>query len=267
MSIATAVREGSAVAWADRRRRAADLVARQPYAAEVLSLYGALLDVQERAAAAALESPPTRDGLVAFVVARSLPGVMDVTTAAGTEYLREASLLAFHEREPEAIIADWLAGAEQSPTDRYLARAATEPVLETLPQLAPATDGATDSKRCPSCGGLPQLGYVPNSGEALLTAPRHLLCSRCGTSWKFPRLTCAACGETETARLPIYRATEQLPHLRVDACETCARYLITVELGKEPAAVPVVDELAALPLDLDAKERGLTKVTPNLMGF
>ncbi|MHB8631488.1 MAG: hypothetical protein ACYC9W_06130, partial [Candidatus Limnocylindria bacterium] len=162
MSIATAVREGSAVAWADRRRRAAELVARQAYAAEVLTLYGALLDVQERAAAAALESPPTRDGLVAFVVERSLPGVMDVTTAAGTEYLREASLLAFHEREPEAIIADWLAGAEQSPTDRYLARAATEPVLETLPQLAPATDGATDPKRCPSCGGLPQLSYVPN---------------------------------------------------------------------------------------------------------
>jgi hypothetical protein len=31
--------------------------------------------------------------------------------------------------------------------------------------------------------------------------------------------------------------------------------------------VPEVDELAALPLDLFAAERGLFKITPNLMGF
>jgi hypothetical protein len=29
----------------------------------------------------------------------------------------------------------------------------------------------------------------------------------------------------------------------------------------------VVDELAALPLDLVARERGFTKIIPNLMGF
>ena len=34
-----------------------------------------------------------------------------------------------------------------------------------------------------------------------------------------------------------------------------------------PRAVPEVDELVALPLDLYAGEHGLTKITPNLMGF
>ena len=32
-------------------------------------------------------------------------------------------------------------------------------------------------------------------------------------------------------------------------------------------AVPVVDEMAALPLDLYAVEQGFAKITPNLMGF
>ena len=38
-------------------------------------------------------------------------------------------------------------------------------------------------------------------------------------------------------------------------------------MARDARAVPEVDELAALPLDLYAADQGLTKVTPNLMGF
>jgi formate dehydrogenase maturation protein FdhE len=57
------------------------------------------------------------------------------------------------------------------------------------------------------------------------------------------------------------------PNLRVAGCDTCRRYLIEVDLAQDGRAVPEVDELAALPLDLYAADQGLTKVTPNLMGF
>jgi formate dehydrogenase maturation protein FdhE len=57
------------------------------------------------------------------------------------------------------------------------------------------------------------------------------------------------------------------PHLRIDACTRCERYLIDVDTGRDPRAVPEVDELAAVPLDLYATERGLSKITPNLLGF
>jgi formate dehydrogenase maturation protein FdhE len=57
------------------------------------------------------------------------------------------------------------------------------------------------------------------------------------------------------------------PHLRIASCSTCNRYLIEVDMAGDPRAVPEVDELAALPLDLYAADHGLTKVTPNLMGF
>ena len=57
------------------------------------------------------------------------------------------------------------------------------------------------------------------------------------------------------------------PHLRIESCSSCNRYLIDVDLGHDARAVPEVDELTALPLDLDAAERGLSKITPNLMGF
>ena len=100
-----------------------------------------------------------------------------------------------------------------------------------------------------------------------MTAPRHLLCSRCGGSWIHERTACPACGERSTAKLPIFADPERLPTLRADACETCRRYLITVDGRKDPAAVPIADELVALPLDLHARERGFAKIVPNLMGI
>ncbi|MGH7303543.1 MAG: formate dehydrogenase accessory protein FdhE, partial [Candidatus Rokuibacteriota bacterium] len=146
--------------------------------------------------------------------------------------------------------------------------AASAPVLEALgPAAGGACPGPPAEGGCPRCGGLPQLSYLTEAGEALVTGPRMLLCCRCGDSWVHARMTCAGCGEQTTNKLPIFADAERFPHLRADACETCRRYLITIDLRKDPDAVPVVDELAALPLDLYVKERGFTKIVPNLMAI
>ena len=104
-------------------------------------------------------------------------------------------------------------------------------------------------------------------------------------------MTCAACGEDRSAKLTIFsehgttsgehgsvvRGLQRVvpahdpgavfPHLRIEACESCRGYLLSIDLAADPGAVAVVDELAAIPLDLYARERGFTKITPNLMGF
>lgn len=80
-------------------------------------------------------------------------------------------------------------------------------------------------------------------------------------------MTCPGCGERSTAKQPIYAESERFPHMRVDACESCRRYLMTLDFRKDSEAVPVVDELAGLPLDLYVQERGFTKIVPNLMGI
>ena len=256
-----------AAPWSERRRRARELGRRESYAGDVLALYLALLDPQERAFEAAIAERPVPADIPAFVVARALPGVMEAVVARGTELLRETAILAFHEGRVEEMVRQWLACAALEPADLFLARAAASPVLEALPDVARATGQPSDERHCATCGGLPQLAFFANSGEALVSGARYLVCSRCADRWQYPRMTCAGCGEKDTARLPVYRASEILPHTRVDACESCRTYLITVEMAKDPAAVPLVDEIAALPLDIDAKERGFTKVTPNLMGF
>jgi len=254
--------------YAARRERARELGARYDFAQEPLALYLALVDAQERVFERALADRPSADDLPEYVVRVALPGVMEAAVAAGPESLREAVLTRFHDGDLAAIVDSWLRGEEGSGTDTFLARASAGPALEALPELAAALRRADpEERRCPRCGGLPQLAVFADSGEALLTSQRQLVCSRCAHEWTMSRMTCASCGETAGAKMPILSDVDQFPHLRIDACEMCRRYLITVDLRKDPRAVPLVDELAALPLDLVAAERGYTKIARNLMGF
>jgi FdhE protein len=256
------------VTYSERRDRARELGGRLDFAEQPLRLYLALVDAQERAAERALATRPAADEIAAFVVRDALPEIMEATVAAGPERLREAALVRFHEGDLEGIVEAWLAGEDQSGTDTFLARASTAPVLEALPDLAAGLRGGdTDDRRCPRCGGLPQLAVFAETSEALLTSPRKLVCSRCANEWVMSRMTCASCGEMSGSKMPILSDVELFPHLRIDACEICRRYLITVDQRKDPRAVPIVDELAALPLDLVAAERGYTKIARNLMGF
>lgn len=268
--------------WPARRRRAEELCQRYPFAEEQLRLYSALTEVWEEACAA----PPSPGRLVSHAREKVLPRVLEATVAVGPELLAQGALARFHEADLDELLGRWLRGAEQAPIDRYLARASLDPLLEALgPSAAPVCSGPGGERNCPTCGGPPQVGWYAASGESLVSGRRQLLCARCGTSWPFARLGCPACGETEGRHLPVFGearghegelvvrglAAEDpsvlLPHLRVDACDSCRSFLVGVDLGRDVRAVPAVDELAALPLVLFANERGYHKLVPNLMGL
>lgn len=122
--------------------------------------------------------------------------------------------------------------------------------------------GVETSGRCPLCGGRPQVSVLREEGYG---AARSLLCSRCETEWRYRRVRCVACGEEDSGQLLSFHAPEW-PHVRVSACRSCAYYLKEVDLTRDGFAVPVVDEMATLPLDLVAAEEGYQKVEPNLVG-
>src|SRR5262244_2950327 len=91
--------------WNGRRRRAAQLRDRHPFAAEVLTLYLALLDVQEPAFEAARGRPPE----AAPGIARDLlPRVIDATAAAGPAKLAESAVARFHSADLDEMIGRWL---------------------------------------------------------------------------------------------------------------------------------------------------------------
>jgi len=115
---------------------------------------------------------------------------------------------------------------------------------------------------CPLCGGRALFGVLRVEGDG---GKRCMVCSFCGYEWEFRRILCPTCGEEEETKLPVYVA-EQFPHIRVEACETCKFFVRTIDLTKDGHAVPVVDDLGAIPLTLWAHERGYSRLQPNLFG-
>lgn len=249
--------------WRLRRQRTDELLARYAFAGQLLGFYRALLPVQEKAFHAAEADHPSPADLPRYAADRVMPDVIDVTVAHGPRRLRDGVVERFCTADLPQLVTRWLSGAALTPFEVFLARASAGPVLE-----ASNRESATplDDRHCPGCGGLPQLSFFAVTGEALVTGPRYLLCSRCGQTWVFSRMMCAGCGERSGNRLPIYREEGQFAHARVDGCQTCHRYLLTFDLRLDTAAVPEVDELACLPLDLYARDRGFSKITPNLLG-
>ena len=61
-------------------------------------------------------------------------------------------------------------------------------------------------------------------------------------------------------------ALREHPGVRVEACETCHRYLKSIDLSQDARPLPEVDDLASLPLDLWAIEQGFTRIEPGLAG-
>ncbi|HEX4814624.1 MAG TPA: formate dehydrogenase accessory protein FdhE [Nonomuraea sp.] len=240
------------------RARAGELRERYPHAAEMLVLYLALVEVWESV-----------DGPVPVEWARDhvLPKVVRATAAHGPPLLA-ATVRAVH----DDVLDVWLAGAELTPVERYLARAT---LLVVQPPCRP--DGKPGA--CPRCGGAPQVSYRTAADDPLVSGRRLLECAVCGHAWTFSATTCPACGDT--GKRTVYgepppgvrvgRAAPAddalFPHLRAEACRACRRYLIDVDLGRDPGAVPRVDELVAVPIDLHMADQGYSKITPNLMGF
>ena len=116
---------------------------------------------------------------------------------------------------------------------------------------------------CACCGAPPGSALLRPEADG---SRRSLVCSLCAYEWPYQRIMCPNCQEQRFEELPIYVA-EDFPHLRVECCATCKHYLIAADLVKEPEALPLVDDIAALPLHLWATSRGFAKIETNLLGF
>jgi FdhE protein len=152
--------------------------------------------------------------------------------------------------------------ARGSAPERLLAWIFLQPYAECLADQRETVRVENAPSTCPICGGNPVVGVLRPEGEG---ARKSLICMLCAHEWAFRRIYCPACGEEKEPRMAFYSAPE-IAHVRVDVCDTCHTYLKSVDLTKMGLAVPIVDELATLPLDLWAREHGYEKLQINLLG-
>ena len=289
--------------WSRRRHRVGRLRDEHPHAAELLAFYDDVLVLQEPLHAKALKSRwlgavEAADGRAPRLRLELLPersrdrdfsrfvravpaSATDVLGAMAERLLTEPAamstlLSAVLAREPVDAVAARI-GCDAAALE-FFPRAFVQPVAEAL---ASQTDldfsrdhdavgdgpvAGSDNSRaaCPYCGAAPVAAVLRDEPE--IKGRRTLLCSLCLTEWTFPRTRCPACGEERAEKRP-HHVSESWPHIRVEECGTCRTYIKAVDLREFGLAVPVVDELASLDLDLWASGQGLSKLQKNLLGL
>jgi FdhE protein len=274
--------KGSLEKWDRRIQRAAELAAAQPFAAEGLRFYERLAGFQRSLygdlfAVSGTERKPRppgslRDELeLSILLPKLSPFLSLLQSIAPPPLAQSAAALsaAGRTRWEEALRGFWRMpeAAPLTETESLIAWAFLQPYAEHLADRTLQPEGGAEvhgtPSFCPLCSSRPLAGVLRPLGDG---GKRSLLCSLCATEWDYRRILCPACEEESVDKLPIYVA-EETDHVRVEACDTCRHYIKTIDLTKTGRAVPVVDELAAIPLSLWAMENGYTKVRSNLLGL
>jgi FdhE protein len=256
--------------WERRIDRAALLAERGAAIRPLMLAYTHVLGLQRDCHATLPSSADRLSGRLERDLAalrRSVPPMLAAIADAGPPPLVDEArrLLASRDADIDALLmAAWRTAAGQD----FFAKMILQPYAQYLTEadMRPADRGlpAGDSA-CPFCGGVPQLSILHSSGNGD-GGGRQLLCATCLTRWPFRRIRCAFCGEEDERRLGYFHS-EIFEHLRVDGCDTCRRYLKTVDLTRLGLAVPIVDEVAGASLDLWAVGQGYQKIELNLMGL
>jgi formate dehydrogenase maturation protein FdhE len=263
--------DGQSVAARFARRAArAQLLAGQSAAArEALEFAAGLLGAQAALAAAVERTHrrrPLTGGLPADreALADELAALVAFAADRGPPGLR-AQALAFGAPAGGARLDGFWTGDGSGHQD-YLARAALRPYAEVLAALGvPPRRADANHAGCPFCAGPPWI--VSRSGGGELEGARRLLgCALCGTEWSVNRISCPACGEQGPDKLPSFQSG-RYPAARIEACATCRVYLKSIDLSVDGLAIPEVDDLCSLSLDLWASEEGYSRLEPGLAGL
>ena len=265
--------------WDERIYRANELARTHPSASEVLRFYERIAGFQkalysdiESACGHAKEAraPGTlREELDLFVLLPKFPRFLALVESMAPVPLVEsaAELIAKGTEHWQGLLQSSWRDPDQQPLPSFieaaLSRLFLQPYAEYLADHTQQTAPTQLQSVCPLCGGKPQASVLRQEGDG---GKRSLICSLCSNEWDFRRMLCPACGEENAEKLAIYTA-DQFHHVRIEACDSCHRYIKTIDLTKNGNAVPVVDELAAIPLSLWAEENGYSKLQPNLLGI
>lgn len=114
---------------------------------------------------------------------------------------------------------------------------------------------------CPICGGAPSFSRFSKEKEG----KRCLWCGTCDMEWRFRRVCCPYCKNSDHNTLKFLTADFR-EELRVDVCDKCKGYVKAIDekkIEKEEPAVYLKEDTASMYLDILAEEKGYTKGLPS----
>ncbi len=251
-------------------QRAEELAREADATKEILTFYAKLLQSQNEIdeflrsrpgwlpSGSLIEDLPVVRECVAFVL-RTVEANGPATLADEARHLMSTP-----QEVDEVLLGYW-----NSPSDtQFFAKAIMQPYMRWLAESGghPFREFENSERRCPFCGGMPQVSFLKIKEATSESGNRDLVCATCTTNWSFRRVACAYCGEERPTKLGYFH-TPEYDHIRIEACDTCKHYIKGVDLTRLGFAIPLVDEVAAAALDVWSHQHGYTKIELNLLGL
>jgi FdhE protein len=244
--------------WDEKIARAEKLAKQYASTSQLLNLYVKLARFQKHVS----QSLNGSSGNDIRALLKFVPELNRFVANTNSAFLKAAlaELGTNQDRWTELLLEYWQKqGAMRSAAEAFLAYSLIQPYAQYVASHM-STNTAGDFRVCPACGNLPQLSVLreySNGGK------RSLVCFLCGTEWEFRRVLCPNCGEQHKDKLPVY-TTDEFQQGRIEACDNCKSYIKCIDLTKDGHAVPTIDDLATLALDVWAQEQGYTRLHPNV---
>ncbi|HCY86644.1 MAG TPA: hypothetical protein DHV36_16030 [Desulfobacteraceae bacterium] len=108
----------------------------------------------------------------------------------------------------------------------------------------------SQTRWCPVCGNQPDLSFLDEGGK------RHACCSLCNHIWQTRRMGCLFCDSSAPEDQQYFFAKEE-PEFRVYCCDSCKRYIKTVDTRQiDRRFFPKLEQVTTLHLDIQAREKG-----------
>jgi FdhE protein len=259
-----------AAAFEKRASRAEALAESAPAVREPLLFAAKLFRLQGRLAAAVsarhADAPFTGGTADLARIADLLPPLLSFAAADGPSELAEAAEARTKDDQTTAatrLRVYWEGGRDA--LEDYLSRAFLRPFAEVLVRAGIAAVRPRHEGHCPACGAAPIVSFRKEMPESH-GAARYLVCGLCGTEWPFNRIRCPSCQEENPAKLPGFQSDVH-KNVRIEACETCRRYVKSLDLTLDARPLPEVDDLVSLAMDLWAIGEGWTRLEPGWAGI
>lgn len=132
----------------------------------------------------------------------------------------------------------------------------SRPYFLALPEIFPLDGSQWENGRCPLCSAQPALTSVMEGPK------RNLHCSFCGTSGPYRFIGCPNCASVDSAQLNTIMSEDE-PGFRVVTCDACQTYVKVIEFPLLKEMGFDLADMASLPLDIIAQEKGYARMAPN----
>jgi len=197
---------------------------------------------------------------------REIHTLLEICTNHGSETIKEAAeqLRSLGKENTEKLITKFLKEKDAPDEQRFIFLSFLNPFFSRMAEDQDVDVNGWLKEKCPVCGFRPSVSYIMDTED--VEGGKYLSCVLCNTSWLYYRTKCPKCGNVEDEAFEYFYDQENR-YTQIQVCKKCNTYLKVIDLRIDGLAVPHIDDIATISLDLWAKEQGFEKYERNILGL